>query len=69
MVEHFPQDSSAARAPSETPAEPQPTVEHFPQDSGAARAPSGTPAEPQATAEDVALEPLAERPDADGTER
>ena len=63
------QHSGVAPVTSETPAEPQPTVEHFPQDSGAARAPSGTPAEPQATAEDVALEPLAERPDADGTER
>ena len=69
MVEHFPQDSSAARAPSETPAEPQPTVEHPPHDNGAASALSEAPAEPQPTAEDVALEPLAERPDADGTER
>ena len=69
MVEHFPQDSSAAGAPSETPAEPQPAVEHLPHDSGAASALSEAPAEPQPSIEDVALEPLAERPDADGTER
>lgn len=68
-VEHFPQDSDAASAPSETPAEPQPTVEHLPHDSGAASAPSEAPAGPQPTIEDVALEPLPERPDADGTER
>ncbi len=65
----------APSAPSEGPAEPQPTIEHLAQDGGAAPTLSGTPTEPQAAIEHLAQdssaspEPLADRPDADRTER
>jgi len=68
-IEYRAQDSEAAPPPPETPAEPQATAEHLPYGSGAASTLPEAPAEPQPAIEDVALEPLAERPDADGTER